>query len=114
MDLPAPTIFRPLTRPTINKLGLPHKFSVIVGTVTVIVNMWVFRRVGYLLFFLAVEYVLLTALVEYDPNFARVLQLWWKTKFKTKLNTRKLWGGSYLVALPAGAPDNARDVPGAV
>lgn len=112
--LPAPTIFRSLTRPTINKFGLPHKFSVICLGCTVIVNMWVFRRIGYLIFFLLVEYAVLSALVEWDPNFWRICVLWWRTKFKTKRDTMRLWGGSYLAALPCGVADHAKDVAGAV
>jgi type IV secretory pathway VirB3-like protein len=113
--LPAPTIFRSLTRPTINKLGVPHSLSVIVLCGTVIAVMWLGNsRIGYYFVLLPIEFVAMRALVEWDPNFWRIFKLWWRTKFKAKLKTIRIWGGSYLAALPCGVADDAKDVAGAI
>jgi len=112
--LPAPTIFRSLTRPTINKFGLPHKMSVIILICTQLFVMWVGRgRLGYYLVLIPI-YIAIRELAEWDPNFWRIFNIWRRTKFKTRLDTRRIWGGSHLVALPCGVEKDAKDVAGAV
>ena len=57
-------------------------------------------------------YIALRGLTEWDHNFFRLVQLWWKTK---RLAPRRgLWGGCKLSAMPAGMPENIKDIAGAV
>ena len=115
MHLPAPIIFRSLTRPTINKFGLPQGMSMYVGVGIFLFVLWFGNgRIGYYAVLLPTAFVVMRALVEYDPNFWRIFCLWLKTKFRTKRDTMRLWGGSYLAALPCGVVTDAKDVASAV
>ena len=115
MQLPAPIIFRSLTRPTINKFGLPQGMSMYVLVGIFLFVIWFGNgRIGYYAVLLPTAFAIMRALVEYDPNYWRIFRLWLRTKFKTKRDTLRLWGGSYLVALPCGVEKDARDVASAV
>ena len=115
MQLPAPIIFRSLTRPTINKFGLPQGLSMYVLSGIFLFVIWFGNgRIWYYFVLLPLAYVLMRTLVEYDPNFWRIFRLWLRTKFRTKRDTMRLWGGSYLVALPCGIAAEAKDVAGAI
>ena len=115
MQLPAPTIFRSLTRPTINKFGLPQGMSMYVLVGIFLFVLWFGNgRAGYYAVLLPTAFMVMRSLVEYDPNFWRIFRLWLRTKFKTKRDTMRLWGGSYLAALPWGIATSAKDVAGAI
>ena len=115
MQLPAPIIFRSLTRPTINKMGLPQGLSMYVLSGIFLFVLWFGNgRIWYYFVLLPTAYITMRALVEYDPNFWRIFKLWFRTKFKTRRATMRLWGGSYLAALPCGVERNAKDVAGAI
>ena len=115
MQLPAPIIFRSLMRPTINKFGLPQGMSMYMLCGIFLFVLWFGNgRIGYYFVLMPIAYVVMRALVEWDPNFWRIFNLWRRTKFKTKRDTMRLWGGSYLAALPCGVEHDAKDVASAL
>jgi type IV secretory pathway VirB3-like protein len=112
MNLPKTILFVSLTRPAVNRFGLPHKGGMLLIVGTQLFTMWVGR--GALQYYLVgiPFFITMRALTEWDHNFFRLLQLWWKTKRTAPHRTR--WGGSRLAALPAGLPRNPRDIAGAI
>jgi type IV secretory pathway VirB3-like protein len=71
-------------------------------------------RIWYYFVLCPAAFILMRALVEYDPNFWRIFRLWLRTKFKAKRHVMRLWGGSYLAALPCGVADDPKDVASAL
>ena len=115
MALPAPVIFRSLTRPTINRFGLPQGMSMYVLAGIFLFVLWFGNgRIWYYVVLMPLAWIIMRALVEYDPNFWRIFRLWMRTKFKTKRHTLRLFGGSFLAALPCGVADDAKDVASAL
>lgn len=115
MQFPAPVIFRSMTRPTINKFGVPQGLSMFVLIGIFLFVLWFGNgRIWYYFVLLPASFAIMRALVEYDPNFWRIFNLWRRTKFKTRRATLRLWGGSYLAALPCGVPDDVKDIASAV
>ncbi len=108
-------LFVAMTRPAINKWGIPtHAFSYIVGG-TCLFGMWAGKGAGLwqILWFVipgAILFGVTLALTEWDHNFFRILKLWYRTKAKGIGKP----GGSVLSPLPAGIPSNPKDLAGAV
>lgn len=115
MDLPRYKVDIPLTRPAINKWGIPQKAASLLGLATMLCGMW-FGLPYYLV--IIPFYLILRGLTEWDHNFWRILSLWWKTKFVgivfNVYNKRPPWAGSYLSAIPCGVPVNPKGIHGAV
>jgi len=114
MDDPRYILFLALTRPAINRWGIPHKAFILIFAGTIVFGMWVGHGTGWhqpFYYLIAVPlFYGVRLLTEWDHNFLRIIQLWFQTKGQG-LGKRR---GSVLTPLPAGVPRNARDIPGAV
>jgi type IV secretory pathway VirB3-like protein len=118
MELPQHRIFVALTRPAINKFGIPHKGFVLNLCCTQLIFLWIGRGNPLYWGVFVIIHIILRALTEWDPNFFRIFQLWLTTMFRFYLprNWRELkrWGGPRLAAIPCGLPYNAKDTSGVV
>ncbi len=109
-------LFVALTRPAINKWGIPQHCFTWGVVATSGIGMWAGRGSG--MAWQGICYVVpaavlffgLRALTEWDHNFVRILQLWFSTKAKGLGKP----GGSVLSPLPSGLPSRTRDIAGAV
>lgn len=59
-------------------------------------------------------FLALRVLTAWDPNFFRLIQLWGQTKGRALFNPSWIWGGSMLVPLSSGVPDDLKDIASAV
>jgi type IV secretory pathway VirB3-like protein len=107
-------LFLALTRPAINRFGIPHKAFMMIFMITLLSGWWLGHGTGWhQLFYYTVFgplFVGARLLTEWEHNAMRLLQLWFNTKAKG-LGKR---GGTLLSPMPAGIPSNARDIAGAV
>lgn len=114
MDDPRYILFLALTRPAINRWGVPHKSFLVIFTGTLVFGWWIGHGTGWhQLFYYAIFVPLFLGarwLTEWDPNSLRLAQLWFNTKAKG-LGKRQ---GPLLSPLPAGVPSSPREVAGAV
>lgn len=96
----------PLTRPAINRWGIPHKSAhfLLLGTVTFAM---IFGKGSIVYYSAGIPFLIaLRALCDWDHNFWRIFQLWRKTKYRGIMfnihNGRPPFSGSLLISIPSG------------
>ncbi len=106
MDLPKFPLYVALTRPAINKIGIPQKaWMLIFGFSALFVFLYGHGRLTYWIV-LAPLYVIFRSLTEWDHNFMRIGWQWIKSKWSA------LVYGAELSPLPVGIPSNPDDIAG--
>lgn len=108
------TLFVAMTKPAVNRFGIPQNSWVFVFVFTILFAWWVGRGtgrwqpayyfIGIPLFFGA------RALTEWDHNWMRILTLWFMTKAKGLGRP----DGAQLSPLPHSTPRRIRDIAGAL
>lgn len=107
-NLPEFPVYGALTMPAINRYGIPHKASLLI--MMAVSAFWAKIGPPYGIVAGGIMYVIIRALTEWDPNFARQIDIWAITKAKALFSGG--FGGSLLSALPTGVPDDAEDIAG--
>jgi len=103
-DIPEFPVYGALTMPAINRYGIPHKASILI--MIAVAAFWAKIGPPYGIVAGIVMYIIIRGLTEYDPNFARQIDVWAATK------ARGMFSTYLLSALPVGMPEDHEDVSG--
>ena len=106
--LPEFPVYRQLTMPAINRIGIPHKASLLIWMA--VTAFWAKLGPPYGVVAGVIMYIIVRGLTEWDPNFARQIDIWSVTKARALFSGG--FGGSLLSALPVGIPEDAEDISG--
>lgn len=108
-ELPVYPLYVALTRPAINRWGVPYKGAVILLAATMIAWTAIGKGNPAYLATGIFGYVVLRALTEWEPHFMTILDVWGKTKANGYVE-----GGTMLRPISSGIPDDPEDIASAL